>query len=135
MALVSNLSGLALPSRKVRALLLVSRETPAPIPLTLALAELTAIDALAGVLLTAWEKCKTSDGRVDTRDMAATIVGVIGAPLVAGATLEQLINHSTMVTALARLLTECFDEAIAGGRDINMSTAAAHVIKHMRSIQ
>jgi hypothetical protein len=130
---MSNLAGIAKPSRAVRSLLLVSRSSSAPAPLPVMLAELTAIEALAGVLLTAVKANTTSDGRVDTRDVAVAVVEAL-APRKLG-TLEALINNGVMVTALARLLTECFDEAIKEGRDINMSTAAAHVFKHMRSAQ
>ena len=127
---VGNLAGVAHATAAVR---LLAGRAPGPVSIGVLLDELTAQETLAEMLQGAVVKHTTADGRVDTRDVAATVIAAM-MPAPTGK-LEELVDNATAITALARLLTEAFDLAVVGGQGLNFNAAAQHVLLHMRGSQ
>jgi len=103
----------------------------APIRLGRALTETLAIDSLSRIISDAIKAKRTTDGRVDTRDVAHEVMTKMRA-LSNGSTTEAMIDDSTRVTALARLLTEAIEtQQQPGTGDLNMRDVAAHVFAEL----
>jgi len=72
---IDKLSGVAHPTRKMRALLKLARDDVNPRLLDGVVEDSVAIDSFARLLTEAMEKCQTKDGRVDMKDVAAFVLG------------------------------------------------------------
>lgn len=107
-------------------------------PLGVALDSALMVIGLAQIIDRAIADKRTVDGRIDTRDVAHAVLTEMGslhsaARLSADITVEQLVDDTIAVTALARLITEAFETRQARDGSINSREVAAHVLQEMRS--
>jgi hypothetical protein len=102
-------------------------------PMPALLDDTDAIVALAQILDEGLKLYTTTDGRIDTCDLAAHVVGKL-APQRSGA-VEGLVNDATAITGLARVLTEAIETRQAADGSLDLKQVAAHVLAEMRAHQ
>lgn len=128
---MSNLSGVAHPHGRIRRSMGIVRAGMSPaMSLGAALEHTLAIDALSTLLIESVKKCRTADGRVDSRDVAHAVMVCMGQ-IQAGASIASRIDDATAVGAFARLLTEAIDKRAPDGRG-DWRDVAAHVLVEMK---
>ncbi len=95
-------------------------------------------DGLKAMIGAAFKACLTTDGRLDTKDVAhfvMTRMGVFQAPTAGVDQLKAQIDDANKVMAFAGLLTEAIEKRQQKDGTLDLSDVAAHVFAAMRSHQ
>lgn len=132
--IIGSLAGRAHASIGLRRQFGIMHDGGQPSNIGRAMTEALAVTQLASVISDALNKCRTSDGRVDTRDVADYIANRI-APRSSPKTLPQMVDNAVMITAFARLITEAIETRMSSTGDLDTRDVAAHIFGELQRFQ
>lgn len=132
---IGNLHGVARPGRSIRRAFGILHGKGENLSIDRALAETSAVLGLGKVIEEAVTAVRTTDGRIDSRDVAARVVEALAKSRPFRPTLESRIHDATMITSLARLITEAIETQQGKDGAISWNDVAAHVFAEMRNNQ
>jgi len=129
-----ELRGIGRPTRRLRSLLSRVHQPGETVGAHQAMRDVETVEAMASLLRAAFRATRTTDGRIDTRDVAhhvMTRMGQLRRPN-APATMTAIIDDATAVTAFARLLTEAIERTQGRDGRLDMESVAGFVVRRMR---
>lgn len=120
-------------SDSIRSALSIVHPEKRAVTLGVALDSVLIIDGIARLIDEAMQKCRTADGRIDTRDVAHAIL--VRMDQLRGAHTQRAVDRvddAKVVNTFATLLTEAIEMRQRQGGELDLRAAAAHVFAAMQ---